>query len=146
MRKRVLVLFESGRTGAAVLDVAREMTAREGAQLTVVCVAPQVSSGHRCGYSALAYNDTLIDATRADLQVARERLGDAGGDAAFELLLEGLDPSFHDLAAGNGFDLVLLPAHTAPLRGHTHPAAARIRSEGVEVRVVEPERRATGRL
>jgi nucleotide-binding universal stress UspA family protein len=135
MCERVLVVFEPGRAGVATMDTARELIG-EGRQLTVVCVAPQAPTGPRCGNSALDYNDAVIDATRADLHRARERLGDAGRAAAFELLLEGVDPPVHELAARDRFDLVLLPARRRPLRSCKHPAAARIRAAGIEVRVV----------
>jgi nucleotide-binding universal stress UspA family protein len=137
MCERVLVVFEPGRAGAATIDTARELIG-EGRQLTVVCVAPQAPSGPRCGNSALDYNDALIDATRADLHAARELLGDAGHAAAFELLLEGVDPPVHELAARGRFDLVLLPARRRPLRSCKHPAATPIRAGGIEVRVVDP--------
>ena len=124
MCERVLVVFEPGRAGAATINTARELIG-EGRELTVVCVAPQASSGPRCGHSALDYNDALIDATRADLHAARELLGDVGHAAAFELLLDGVDPPVHELAARDRFDLVLLPARRRPLRSCKHPRRPR---------------------
>lgn len=44
--KRVLVVFEPARSGAAALDLARELVQHQGATLTVVSVAPQLSLIH----------------------------------------------------------------------------------------------------
>lgn len=138
MQNRVLVVFEPGRAGAAALEAARELILGEGGQLTVLVVVPQAPSGPRCGGSALAYNEVLLDAARADLRTARAQLGDAGRGATFDLRVEGLDPTGDELVAPGSFDLVLLPARRRPLRSGRHPAAKRIRAAGLPVRVVGP--------
>ena len=138
MHKRVLVVFEPGRAGAAALDAARQLGVDEDGQLTVVCVAPHAPSASRCEGPAHAYNDELVDATLADLRAARQQLGDSARTATFALLRDGVDPPLHELAAQGGFDLVLLPARRRPLHSSKHPAANRIRAAGLEVGVVEP--------
>jgi nucleotide-binding universal stress UspA family protein len=137
--KRVLVVFEPGRGGAAVLGLARELAEREGATLTVVSVAPQGVSGARCGNSALDYNLALQDSVVEDLDHARARLAEFGVRASYELLLERAWPSLDEFAAAGRFDLVLLPARRRPLRAPGHPAAERLRlATGAEIQVVTP--------
>jgi predicted O-methyltransferase YrrM len=137
--KRVLVVFEPGRGGAAVLGLARELVEREGATLTVVSVAPQGVSGARCGNSALDYNLALQDSVVEDLDHARAWLAEFGVRASYELLLERTWPSLDEFAAAGRFDLVLLPARRRPLRAAGHPAAERLRlATGAEIQVVTP--------
>jgi nucleotide-binding universal stress UspA family protein len=143
--KRVLVLFEPGRGGAAVLELARELVERQGATLTVVSVAPQGVSGARCGNSALDYNLVVQDSVAEDLDDARAWLGEFGARASFELLIERASPSLEEFAAAGGFDLVLLPARRRPLRAPGHPAAERLRvATGAELQVISrrPQQRA----
>jgi nucleotide-binding universal stress UspA family protein len=137
--KRVLVLFESGRGGAAALDLARELAEAENATITVVSVVPTAPSGSRCGNSALEYNLIVREAVEKDLNEARERLAVLGQRAAYELLMEGVDPPLAQFTAAGGFDLVLLPARRRPLRSGKHPEASALRSvAGAEVRIVDP--------
>jgi hypothetical protein len=135
--KRVLVLFEPGRGGAAVLEFARELVACQRATLTVVSVAPHGVSGARCGNSALDYNLVVQDSVAEDLDHARAWLGEFGAHASFELLIERASPSLEEFAAAGGFDLVLLPARRRPLRAPGHPAAERLRvATGAELQVI----------
>jgi nucleotide-binding universal stress UspA family protein len=137
--KRVLVVFEPGRGGAAALGLARELADREGATLTVVSVAPQGVSGARCGNSALDYNLALQDSVVEDLDHARARLAEFGVRASYELLIECAWPSLDEFAAAGRFDLVLLPARRRPLRAPGHPGAERLRlATGAEIQVVTP--------
>jgi nucleotide-binding universal stress UspA family protein len=137
--KRVLVLFESGRGGAAALDLARELAEVGHASVTVVSVVPTAPSGSRCGNSALEYNLVVRDAVEKDLNQARERLAVLGDRAEYELLTEGVDPPLAQFTAAGGFDLVLLPARRRPLRSVKHPEAAALRCmAGTEVRIVDP--------
>jgi hypothetical protein len=137
-RRRVLVLFESGRGGGAALDLGRELALAQPTELTVVCVAPQATSGARCGNSALDYNNVLAETTAKDLDRACERLAGFGVAASYELLLEGVDPPLERFTADGAFELVLLPARRRPLRGAGHPAAARLaRVARAEVRVID---------
>jgi hypothetical protein len=138
----VLVLCESGRGTVAALDAARELVEFEDAELTVVAVAPRAASGARCGNSALEYNAAVAAAVWKDLDDARERLGPAGADASYTLLIEDIDPPLDAFAAMDAFDLVLLPARRWALRAGRHPAAARLtRMSLAEVRVIDPRRR-----
>jgi nucleotide-binding universal stress UspA family protein len=137
--ERVLVLCESGRSGAAVIDLARHMAELGDATLTVVAVAPQAPSGSRCGNSAVEYNEAVADSVARDLDRARERLGGAAERAEFLLLIDGVDQTLEQLARSGGFDLVLLPARWRPLRKPGHPAAAELsRVAGAEILIVDP--------
>jgi hypothetical protein len=137
--KRVLVVFEPGRSGAAALELARELVARQGAALTVVSVAPQGMSGARCGNSALDYNLAIQDSVGADLDHARACLGEFGARASYELLLDGVWPSLDEFAAAGRFGLVLLPARRRPMRAPGHPGAERLRrATGAEIQVIAP--------
>jgi hypothetical protein len=135
---RVLVLFESGRGGAAALELAAEEALARPTALTVVCIAPQAMSGSRCGNSALEYNQALVESTGGDLDSARRRLTQLGVTASYELLIEGADRTLAEFAAAGGFELVLLPARRRPLRAAAHPAAGTLsRVAGAEIRVVD---------
>lgn len=138
-RENVLALCEPGRAGGAVLDLARELAEDEGAELTVVAVAPHAPSGARCGNSAIDYNEAVADSVARELDQARERLGlRAAARATFTLLREGSDPSLREFAQTGGFDLVLLPAVRRPFRGAYHPEARPLgRLTGAEIRIVD---------
>ena len=145
--KRVLVVFEPARSGAAALELGRELVQHHGAALTVVSVAPQGVSGARCGNSALDYNLALQDSVAGDLDDARRWLGEFGARASYELLIDGVWPSLDEFAAAGRFDLVLLPARRRPMRAPSHPAAERLRrATGAEIQVVarRPQQRTHG--
>ncbi len=135
--KRVLVVFEPARSGAAALELARELVEREGATLTVLSVAPQGTSGPRCGNSALDFNLAVQDAVAGDQDHARACLEEFDVRASYELLIDGVSPSLDEFTAAGHFDLVLLPARRRPMRAPGHPAAARLRrATGAEIQVV----------
>jgi hypothetical protein len=136
--KRVAVLYEPGRTGAAALDLAGRLVGDDGSALAVVGLAPQ-DTRIRCGAgSAIDYNRAVCEAVDAELRQARELLGDAGNRASFTLLAQDRDPPLSAWIDGGGFDVVLLPARRRPLRGTKHPAADQLRrSTSAEVRIVE---------
>jgi hypothetical protein len=137
--KRVLVVFEPGRGGAAVLELACELAERQGATLAIVGVAPQGVSGARCGNSVLDYNLAVQDSVVVDLDRARAWLEEFGACASYELLIERASPSLDEFAAAGRFDLVLLPARRRPLRAPGHPAAERLRlATGAEVQIIAP--------
>jgi nucleotide-binding universal stress UspA family protein len=143
--KRVLVVFEPARSGAAALELARELLERQGATLTVVSVAPQGMSGARCGNSALDYNLAIQKLVTDDLDHARALLEEFGARASYQLLIDGVSPSLDEFAAAGGFDLVLLPARRRPLRAPGHPAAKPLRrATGAEIQVItsRPRQRA----
>ena len=139
--KKVLVLYEHSRAGAAAIDHARELAEEGSPGLTVVAIAPRAPSGPRCGNSALEYNEAVADSVAQDLERAKKRLGESGAaaSAAFVLLVEGSDQTLEQYARSGGFDLVLLPAHRRPLRrGAYHPEAARLTlSAGAEIQIVD---------
>jgi hypothetical protein len=136
-RPRVAVLHEPGQTGAAALDLARELDLQQGAAVTVVAVAPSAPSGPRCGGSALEFNAAVRDAVADELDQARTRLGHAAGRTSYVLLVEGEDPPLQEWMAAQRFDVVLLPARRRLLRAPGHPAEARLRGiTDAEVRVI----------
>jgi hypothetical protein len=136
--KRVVVLYEPGRTGSAALDLAGRLVGGDSPGLTVVGVAPQ-DTRMCCGAgSASDYNRAVCEAVDAELRQARELLNDAGNRASLKLLVEGKDPPLAAWIDAAGFDIVLLPARRRPLRSAKHPAADQLRrSTSAEVRIVE---------
>lgn len=133
------MLYEQGRGGAAVVDVARTLAEEHNATLTVVGIAPRAPSGPRCGNSAVEYNQAVADSVAHDLQEARDRLGAGAEFATFVLLIEGAGQTFEQFVRSGGFDLVLLPARRRPLRGAYHPEASRLGViAGAAVRIVSP--------
>jgi hypothetical protein len=138
-RRRVLVVYEPGRSGEAVLAIARELAVEERAALTVAGVVPQAAHGRGCIGSPSAYNSAVRDAVERELAEAREGLREAGDRAVFRLLVEGKDPPLQDWSAESGFDVILLPARRRPIRSLKHPAAAGLkRRTGADVRVIGP--------
>jgi hypothetical protein len=125
--KRVLVLYEASRRGAATIDLARGLVENEHPALTVVAMVPHAPTGPRCGNSAHDYNAALVDAVARDLDDVRARLGAAGQSASFEMLVDGTEPSLEQFATLGDFDLVLLPARRGLLRAPRHPAADGLR-------------------
>ncbi len=139
--QRVAVLYESGPSGTAALDLARELDLQEGADLTVVAVVPTAASGSRCGGSAREFNAIVKETVANELDGARERLGQAAGRTSYALLAEGEDPPLQEWIAAQGFDVILLPASRHFLRTSEHPAAARLRrATDAEVRIVQRPR------
>ena len=136
--KRVLVLYEPGRTGSAALDLAGRLVGGDGSALAVVTVAPQ-DIRICCGAgSAIDYNRAVCDAADAELRRARELLGHVGNRALLKLLVQDEDPPLAAWIAAGGFDVVLLPARRRPLRSAKHPAADQLRkSTTAEIRVVD---------
>lgn len=136
--KRVVVLYEPGRTGSAALDLAGRLVGADGSALTVVSVAPQ-DTRVCCGAgSAIDYNRAVCEATDAELRQARELLGRAGNRASFKLLVQDKGPPLAAWIAAGGFDVVLLPARRRPLRTVKHPAADQLRrSTSAEVHIVD---------
>ena len=136
--RRVVVLYEPGRTGSAALDLARRLVGAAGLGLTVVSVAPQ-DTRICCGTgSAMDYNRAVCDTAEAELLQARKKLGATGERATFKLLVQDKDPPLAAWVAAGDFDVVLLPARRRPLRRSKHPAAEALRrSTRAEVRVIE---------
>jgi universal stress protein family protein len=136
---RVMVLYEPGRTGDAAVACARELAQGSGASLTLVGVVPMAEGGApRCGGSAIAYNEAVMEQVAEELHEAKRHLGEFADDARIELLIEGADPPLVDWSAAHGFDTILLPARRRLLRSVKHPDATRLlRGTGAEVRVID---------
>jgi hypothetical protein len=135
--KRILVVFEPGRSGVAAVEAACGLATHDDTSVTAVSLAPQAPTLRGCGPSALSYNDTVRDEVAKELEQAEELLWPLGGRAECRLLVEGVDPRLEEFVAAQHFDLVLLPARRRPLRSTKHPAAAALMRLGAEVRVVE---------
>jgi hypothetical protein len=138
--KRVVVLYEPGRTGSAALDLAGRFARDDGCALAVVGVAPQ-DTRICCGaVSAMDYNHAVREAADAELRQARTLLGDAGKHASFKLLVQDKDPPLAAWIAAGGFDVVLLPARRRLLRRARHPLADELRgTTGADVRIVDAD-------
>jgi hypothetical protein len=132
---RVLVVFESGRTGAAALREAAEL-AEAGRELSVVTLAPQARPSRCCGGGGAGpYNCAVREEAEMELRQARDILGSTGSRATFTTLVGHPDPPLGPWAAEHAFDLILLPAH--PLtRGGSRLAGGLRRATAAEVRLV----------
>ena len=140
--ERVLVVLESGASGTAVIERARELAEREGAAITVVGIARKArTSRGRCGYSAADYNQAVTDTVAEDLDRARTRLGSAGEHATFELLVDTGDDVLARWSALTAFDVVLLPARRRRMRTPRHPAAVALLASGADVRIIDAQGR-----
>jgi hypothetical protein len=136
--RRVVVLYEPGRTGSAALELARRLVALAGTPLTVVSIAPQ-DTRICCGAgSAIDYNRAVCETSEAELRQAWKLLGPVAEQASFEVLVQGRDPPFAAWITAGHFDVVLLPARRRPLRRAKHPEADQLRgSATIEVCVVD---------
>jgi hypothetical protein len=135
-RQRVLALYEPGARGERALARAAEMVDREGAELTVVAIAPQDSTAC-CGFGVAVYNEVVRDEASAELDEARRLLGTAGSKAVFKLLVANSDPPLRSWVARQAFDVVLLPARRRVVRRRLDSSAAALRrASGAEVLVV----------
>jgi nucleotide-binding universal stress UspA family protein len=140
--KRILIVYEHGRAGAAAIDLARHLAeSDDNTTITVVGVAPNAPSGGRarCSNSPVEYNKAVTESVASDLDEAKGRLGRAATRAAFVLLVDGADQTLEQLTRSGGFDLVLLPGHRRPFRKPGHPAASELSGvPGAEIRIVDP--------
>jgi hypothetical protein len=135
---RVLVLFESTRSGVAALGEAAALLGAD-VDLSVVTLAPQSVQPRCCarGPSVEVVNCVVRDEAEDGLVRAREIVGE---QATFRSLVGGQDPPLAKWAAASSFDLILLPARRFSTAGH--PLARRLRrATGAEVRLVGAPRR-----
>jgi hypothetical protein len=133
---RVLVLFEPTPSGAAALRAAAQ-SSDEGGQLTVVTLAPQSVQPRCCarGPSVEVVNCVVREEAESELLQAREILGDAAGRATFKSLVGTQDPPLGVWAAGQGFELIILPSRRRAFGGH--PLARRLRrATSAELRLI----------
>jgi len=115
---RVLVVFESCRTGTAALREAAEL-ANAGSELSVVTLAPLANPRQCCrgGGAAGPYNCAMRDEAEAELREARQLLGTVAGRATFTVLVGCPEPPLGAWVSEHGFDLVLLPTRRLTLGG-----------------------------
>lgn len=92
--KRIAVVSEPGRSGAATLARAAELAAAASAHLTVVAIAPQTATSCRScgGVSPNVYIRAVRDDIAHDLGYAAARLDLDPDNINVELLIKGLDP------------------------------------------------------
>jgi len=132
---RVLVVFESGRSGAAALRVGAEL-AEAGSGLSVVTLAPQARPLRCCGGGGAGpYNCAVRAEADMELREARELLGAEFKRAMFTVLVGHPDPPLVAWVAEHEFDVVLLPSHRLTLRGGRLARCLR-RATAAEVRLV----------
>jgi hypothetical protein len=141
--RRIVVLYECGRTGPAALAQAATLLTESAFELTVVALAPQDTDPSCCSTYAEAYNRGVQADAAAELGEAKRLLGRDGERARFDLLVEGRDPAIETWVAANGISLVLLPGRRGLARSPHHPLERRLRqSTDAEIRVVSaPGRR-----
>jgi hypothetical protein len=135
--RRVLVLYERCRSATAALREAVALT-DAGGELAVVTLAPQADPSRCCGPGASEYNCAVREEAGLELREAREILGPAADRATFKVLIERRDLPLTAWGAGQGFDLVLLPARRLTLGGNRAAHKLR-RSTSAEIRVVRQQ-------
>lgn len=134
-RRRVLAVFEPGRSGEATLREAAEL-AEAGCELSVVTLAPQARRSRCCGKGGTGpYNIAVRDEAEIELREAREILGATARQASFTVLVGCPDPRLTAWALERGFDLILLPSHPFTRGGNRHARALR-RANSAEVRTI----------
>lgn len=137
--KRIVVVSEPGRNGAAALARAAALAASSASEVTVVATAPQTTTSCRnCGgVSPDAYNRAIREDVAQDLRHATAQLNLDARAVIVKLLIEGTDPPLANWIAQERFDLVLLPARRSGLRLRSHPAAHLLQSlTAADVQVV----------
>jgi len=132
-RARVLVVFESGRGGTSALAEGAELAA-EGAELSVVTLAPQASS-RCCGPGPGAFNCAVREEAADELREARAALGAAAQAASFTSLAGTPEPPLGAWAREHGFEVILV-ARRRLARGGGRLARGLRRDTTAEVRIV----------
>lgn len=133
--RRVLAVFEPGRSGEATLREAAEL-AESGCQLSVVTLAPQARPSRCCGKGGTGpYNIAVREEAELELRQAKRILGATAERASFTVLVGHPSPPLAAWAQEHAFDLVLLPTHPFTRGGNSHARAMR-RAAAAEVRLV----------
>jgi hypothetical protein len=133
--RRVLAVFEPGRSGEAALRQAAEL-ADAGCELSVVTLAPQALPSRCCGKGGTGpYNIAVHDEAKIELRHAREMLGATAGRASFRVLVGHPDPPLAAWAGEHEFDLILLPSHRYTRGGNPYARAIE-RATSAEVRLI----------
>jgi hypothetical protein len=108
-RLRALVVYEDSHRGRAALREGAELAAA-GAELTVVTLTPQAKPLKCCGGGGAGpYNCAIRDVGAEELRQARTLLGSLASRASFRTLVGTPEPPVAEWAAGQAFDVVLLP-------------------------------------
>jgi hypothetical protein len=132
---RVLVVFESGRSGAAALRAGAEL-AEAGSELSVVTLAPQARPLRCCGGGGAGpYNCAVRAEAGMELHQARDLLGSAFKRARFTVLVGHPDPPLVAWVSEHAFDIVLIPSRRLALNGGRLARRVR-RATAAEVRLV----------
>lgn len=132
---RVLVVFESGRSGAAALRAGAEL-AEAGRELSVVTLAPQAQPLRCCGGGGAGpYNCAVRAQADEELGEARDLLGARLKPAMLTVLVGHPDPPLVAWVGEHAFDIVLLPSRRLALRGGRLARCLR-RATAAEVRLV----------
>jgi hypothetical protein len=106
--RRILVVYESGRRGAAAVEEVGRLAPEGDDALTVVALAPGQLSMH-CVPSAGSLDAAVVDAAERDLADARRRLGSLATGTEFRILSGDAERALSDLIQSGSFDLVLMP-------------------------------------
>jgi hypothetical protein len=114
---RVLVVFESGRSGAAALRAGAEL-AEAGRELSVVTLAPQAKPLRCCGGGGAGpYNCAVRAQASEELNEARDLLGAELKPAMLTVLVGHPDPPLVAWIGEHAFDIIVLPSRRLTLRG-----------------------------
>jgi hypothetical protein len=133
--RRVLVVYEEGRAGAAALREAAELAA-SGAELVVVTLAPQAKPLRCCkGNGAGPYNCAVRDAAAEELLQARTLLGSLATRASYTTLRGTPEPPLARWSAGQSFDTIIVRGSRFS-RGGGRRARDLRRASDADVRVV----------
>lgn len=106
--RRILVVYEPGRRGAAALKEVRRLAPGSADALTVVALAPR-QPAMNCVYSGGALDAAVVDAADRDLAHARRGLGPLAAGARFQILTGDAEHALRELAGEGGFDIVVAP-------------------------------------
>jgi hypothetical protein len=133
---RALVLFEPTAAGAAAMEQAARLC-DAGTDVTVVTLAPQAVAARCCqrGPGVEVLNCVVREEAAGELSQAREMLGAAADSVTFRTLIGKRDPPLRSWAAGEEFDLILLPSRRLSLSGHPLARGLR-RATKTELRLV----------
>ncbi len=106
--RRILLVYEPGRRGAAALEEVRRLAPAGDGALTVVALAPR-QPYTRCGPGGEALDAAVVEAAGRDLAAARRGLGPLADAASFRILTGDAEHALRELVSRGGFDLVVAP-------------------------------------
>ncbi len=133
--KRVAVVYQSSKSGAAALREAAELVA-SGSELWVATLAPQAERARCCKSQCEGpYNIAVKEEAARELAEAREKLGSLAERATFTVLSGSPQPPLASWVAEHEFGLVLLPRSRFTLGGNPFARILRKKTRA-EVRLV----------